>query len=85
MGGRDTGNDTVAVTDFDHCDANNLGSAILTSPDPLAGLNKLASQVVAAGIKRVSGDVIVDDRLFKQFRVPNQLLQITPIVINDIA
>jgi len=83
MGGRDNGNDTVAVTDFDHCDANNLGSAILTSPDPLAGLNKLASQVVAAGIRRVSGDVIVDDRLFKQFRVPNQLLQITPIIIND--
>jgi D-alanyl-D-alanine carboxypeptidase len=31
----------------------------------------------------VSGDVIIDDRLFKAFRVPNQLLLITPIVIND--
>jgi D-alanyl-D-alanine carboxypeptidase/D-alanyl-D-alanine-endopeptidase (penicillin-binding protein 4) len=83
MGGRDNGNDTVAVTDFDHCDANNLGSAILTIPDPLAGLDKLAKQVVSSGIKKVSGDVIVDDRLFPKFRVPNQLLQITPIVIND--
>lgn len=83
MGGRDNGNDTVAVTEFDHCDANNLGSAILTSPDPLAGLDKLAAQVAGAGIKKVSGDVIVDDRLFQQFRVPNQLLQITPIVINN--
>lgn len=83
MGGRDNGNDTVAVTDFDHCDANNLGSAILTTPDPLAGLDRLAAQVVASGIKKVSGDVIIDDRLFAQFRVPNQLLQITPIIIND--
>ena len=83
MGGRDNGNDTIAITDLDHCDANNLGSAILTKPDPLAGLNKLAAQVAASGIRRVSGDVIIDDRLFKEFRVPNQRLLITPIVIND--
>jgi len=83
MGGRDSGDDTIATTDFDHCDANNLGSAILTKPDPLEGLNNLAVQVAASGIKKVSGDVIIDDRLFKEFRVPNQLLLITPIVIND--
>ncbi len=83
MGGRDNGNDTVAVTNYDHNDANNLGSAILTAPDPLAGLDKLAQQVVASGITKVSGNVIIDDRLFKEFRVPNQDLQITPIIIND--
>src|SRR5262249_36830452 len=83
MGGRDNGDDTVAITDFDHNDANNLGSAILTTPDPLAGLDKLAAQVAASGIRKVSGDVLIDDRLFKQFRVPNQHLLITPIVIND--
>ncbi len=83
MGGRDNGNGTVAVTDFDHCDANNLGSAILTRPNPLAGFDKLADQVAASGIKKISGDVIVDDRLFKAFRVPNQKLQITPIIVND--
>src|SRR5262245_58365496 len=78
MGGRDNGDDTVAITDFDHNDANNLGSAILTTPDPLAGLDKLAAQVAASGIRKVSGDVLIDDRLFKQFRVPNQHLLITP-------
>ena len=83
MGGRDNGDDTVAVTDFDHCDANNLGGAILTKPDPLAGLDKLAAQVAASGITKVIGDVIIDDRLFEKFRVPNQKLLITPIVIND--
>ena len=71
MGGRDNGDDTIAVTDFDHNDANNLGSAILTKPDPLAGLDKLAARVAAYGIRKVSGDVIIDDRLFKQFRVLN--------------
>jgi D-alanyl-D-alanine carboxypeptidase len=83
MGGRDNGNDTVAVSDFDHNDANSLGSATLTSPDPLAGLDKLAAQVRASGIRRVSGAVIIDDRLFPQFRVPNGDLLITPIIIND--
>jgi D-alanyl-D-alanine carboxypeptidase len=56
MGGRDNGNDTIAITDFDHNDANNLGSAILTAPDPLGGLNKLARQVAASGITKVSGN-----------------------------
>ena len=35
-----------------------------SSPDPLAGLNDLARQVALAGIKRVQGEVLVDDRLF---------------------
>ena len=83
MGGRDNGDDTVAITDFDHNDANNLGGAILTTPDPLAGLDKLAAQVAASGITKVSGEVVIDDRLFGEFRVPNQRLLITPIVIND--
>ncbi len=83
MGGRDSGDGSVAYTDFDHCDADNLGSAILTRPDPLAGLDKLAAQVAASGISKVSGDVIIDARLFDQFRVPNQLLLITPIIVND--
>ncbi len=83
MGGRDNGDDTLAVTTFDHNDANNLGGGILTAPDPLAGLNKLAAQVAASGIKKIAGDVIIDDRLFKNFRVPNQNLIVSPIVIND--
>ncbi|GGA79970.1 D-alanyl-D-alanine carboxypeptidase/D-alanyl-D-alanine-endopeptidase [Edaphobacter acidisoli] len=83
MGGRDNGDDTLAITDFDHNDANALGGAILTAPDPLAGLDKLAQQVAASGITKVSGDVIIDDRLFEAFRVPNQKLLITPIVVND--
>ena len=31
----------------------------------------------------MTGDVIVDDRLFDSFRVPNQQLLITPIMVNE--
>lgn len=82
FGGRVT-DDTVAYTNFDHNDANGLGTAILTPQDPLGGLDDLAQQVQAAGIQSVRGDVLIDDRLFTPFRVPNQKLLITPIVVNE--
>src|SRR5262249_41948175 len=68
---------------FDHNDANNLQTAILTPQDPLLGLDSLAAQVAASGIQSVNGDVIIDDRLFERFRVPNQELLITPIMVNE--
>jgi D-alanyl-D-alanine carboxypeptidase/D-alanyl-D-alanine-endopeptidase (penicillin-binding protein 4) len=83
MGGRNTPQGTIAFTSFDHTEANSLGSAILTEPDPLAGIDELAAQVAASGIKTVDGDVIIDDRLFDDFRVPNGNVLITPIIIND--
>jgi len=83
MGGRNTPQGTVAFTSFDHTEANSLGSAILTEPDPLQGIDELAAQVAASGIKTVSGDIVVDDRLFDLFRVPNGNVLITPMIIND--
>jgi PBP4 family serine-type D-alanyl-D-alanine carboxypeptidase len=83
LGGRLAADDSIAFTDFDHNDANNLGTAILTPQDPLHGLDSLARQVRAAGIQRVAGDVVVDDRLFQSFRVPNQNLLVTPIMVNE--
>jgi D-alanyl-D-alanine carboxypeptidase/D-alanyl-D-alanine-endopeptidase (penicillin-binding protein 4) len=83
LGGRVTRNDGIAVTDFDHNDANNLGGASLTKQDPLHGLDELAREVEAAGITSVAGDVVIDDRLFDSYRVPNQQLLITPTMINE--
>src|SRR3954465_8063062 len=83
LGGRVTGDDDVAITTFDHNDANNLGTAILTPQDPLHGLDALAEQIRAAGIHHVAGDVVIDDRLFESFRVPNGNLLITPIMVNE--
>lgn len=83
LGGRLNADGTIAYTDFDHNDANNLGTAILPPQDPLHGLDDLARQVRASGIRSVTGDVLIDDRLFDSFRVPNQNLLITPIMVNE--
>ncbi|TDI88713.1 MAG: peptidase S13, partial [Candidatus Dadabacteria bacterium] len=50
MGGRRNPNDTMAVTNFDHNDANNLGNAVLTAPDPLQGYKDLAKQIADSGV-----------------------------------
>jgi PBP4 family serine-type D-alanyl-D-alanine carboxypeptidase len=83
LGGRLTYTGKIAFTNFDHNDANNLGTAILTPQNPLRALEELATQVRASGIRSVSGDVIVDDRLFDPYRVPNGNLLITPIMVNE--
>jgi D-alanyl-D-alanine carboxypeptidase len=83
LGGRTTADGRIAFTNFDHTEANSLGSAILTETDPLSGLDSLARQVAQSGIKAIAGDVIIDDRLFDHFRVPNGNVLITPIIVND--
>lgn len=83
LGGRTLPNGTVAFTSFDHNESNVLGVATLTEPDPLSGIRMLAAEVAASGITSITGEVIVDDRLFESFRVPNGNVLITPISIND--
>jgi PBP4 family serine-type D-alanyl-D-alanine carboxypeptidase len=83
FGGRRIDANTVQYTNFDHNDANGLGSAILTPQDPLYALNDLARQVKASGVASVSGDVVIDDRLFEPYRVPNGNLLITPMMLNE--
>jgi len=81
MGGRRNPDGTIAFTDFDHNDANAVGGGILTEPDPLAGLDDLAQQVAETGIQSVSGDVIIDNRLFET--IPLREYFLSPIVVND--
>jgi serine-type D-Ala-D-Ala carboxypeptidase/endopeptidase (penicillin-binding protein 4) len=82
MGGRNTPDGHIAYTPFDHIYATAFPTlATLTPENPLAGLDDLAGQVAAAGIKRVSGDVIVDARLFPA--MPKGGYVLTPIWIND--
>jgi D-alanyl-D-alanine carboxypeptidase/D-alanyl-D-alanine-endopeptidase (penicillin-binding protein 4) len=83
FGGRRLDADTVESTHFDHNDANQLGTAELTPQDPLYALDDLARQVRESGIESVSGDVVVDDRLFAPYRVPNGKLLITPVLLNE--
>jgi D-alanyl-D-alanine carboxypeptidase len=84
MGGRTNPNGTVAIGNFDHNEANTLGNANLTEPDPLAGYGALAQQVAASGIRQITGNVIIDDRLFQPWNFRDQF-NLTPIFVNDDA
>src|ERR687897_2372156 len=82
MGGRTTPDGGIAYTPFDHIYANAFPTlATLTPENPLAGLDDLAQQVAAAGIRRVDGDVVIDARLFPAMEKDDYVL--TPIWIND--
>lgn len=84
FGGRTTQTGQIAFVDNDHTYANGSDRGGLTGPDPLAGLNDLARQVAASGIKRVRGDVLIDDRLFeKNSGTGSGPQRLTPIMIND--
>ncbi len=82
MGGRTNPDGSIAISSYDHNEANTLGNAVLTAPDPLAGYKSLAAQVAAAGIKEVDGDVVIDDRLFQPFNFRNEF-DVRPIFVND--
>lgn len=81
MGGRDTPQSTIAFTPLDHAESNALPGATLVTQDPLAGLDDLARQVAAAGIRRVAGTVVVDARMFDQ--TPKDEYILSPIMVND--
>jgi D-alanyl-D-alanine carboxypeptidase len=82
MGGRTNPDGTLAFTNFDHNEANNLGNAQLTAPDPLAGYASLAAQVAASGIKKINGEVVIDDRLFEPFNFRGEF-DLRSIFVND--
>jgi PBP4 family serine-type D-alanyl-D-alanine carboxypeptidase len=82
MGGRNNPDGTIALSGFDHNEANSLGNAELTAPDPLAGYKILARKVAAAGIKEIAGNVIIDDRLFQPYHFRGEF-DLRPIFVND--
>ena len=84
FGGRTDADGRIPFTEVDHLAAGRDGamSAVLTEQDPLAGINSLARQVAASGIKRVAGEVIIDDRLFETSQTWYGLVR-TPIPVNE--
>jgi PBP4 family serine-type D-alanyl-D-alanine carboxypeptidase len=82
MGGRTNPDGTIAVSDWDHNEADSLGNAVLTKPDPLAGYARLSRAVKAAGIRRVAGEIVIDDRLFQPWTFRNEF-DVRPIFVND--
>ncbi|MFM2094201.1 MAG: D-alanyl-D-alanine carboxypeptidase precursor [Planctomycetota bacterium] len=84
LGGRTTKEGLIAFTNNDHTYANGAPETELTAPDPLAGIRDLASQIAAKGIRRIRGDVWIDDRLFERAEgTGSGPSQLAPIMIND--
>jgi D-alanyl-D-alanine carboxypeptidase/D-alanyl-D-alanine-endopeptidase (penicillin-binding protein 4) len=84
MGGRTGPDGTLLFRDDDHTYAAGNFYSQVTPTDPLAGLDHLAREVNAAGIREIAGDVIVDDRLFAAAPTTGSgPRRVSPIVIND--
>jgi D-alanyl-D-alanine carboxypeptidase/D-alanyl-D-alanine-endopeptidase (penicillin-binding protein 4) len=81
MGGRTKADGSVDFVSLDHTYANDIPGATLTPQDPLAGLDEIAGQVRDAGVTRIRGDVVIDDRLFESFPVLDPTP--VPLIIND--
>jgi len=62
LGGRTAPNGTLLFEDNDHTYGGD--NAALVATHPLHGLEELAREVARSGIKSISGDVLIDDRLF---------------------
>lgn len=84
LGGRTGPDGRLLFVDDDHTYAGgNLRGGIVAS-DPLAGLDHLAREVAAAGIKAISGDVYIDDRLFESAQSTGSgPTRVSPVLIND--
>jgi serine-type D-Ala-D-Ala carboxypeptidase/endopeptidase (penicillin-binding protein 4) len=84
LGGRTGPGGTLLYEDHDHTYASGNLEATLVKSDPLAGLDHLAREIKEAGIKTVTGDVIIDDRLFLPARSSGSGPGlVTPILVND--
>lgn len=84
LGGRTGAEGALEFRDNDHTYAGGNLDGELVPTDPLGGLDQLARAVRAAGVLRVRGDVLVDDRYFEAAEStgsgPSRLV---PIVVND--
>ena len=84
LGGRTGPDGALAFEDNDHSYAGGNPDASLVSCDPLAGLIHLAREVHSSGIKAITGDVLVDDRLFDHAASTGSgPSKVAPIVVND--
>jgi D-alanyl-D-alanine carboxypeptidase/D-alanyl-D-alanine-endopeptidase (penicillin-binding protein 4) len=86
FGLRDRPNGTQAYStapQLDHSDADGgPGPTLVPHSNPLAGVEQLARQVRAAGIRKVDGNVVIDDRLFNTYSGwPDGVM--SPVGINE--
>ena len=84
FGGRTGPDGTLLFENDDHTYSGGNNRSVLVASDPLAGLDHLAREIQAAGIKAVDGDVIIDDRLFVEAQSSGSgPSRVSPILVND--
>lgn len=85
LGGRTSPRDgSLLYRNIDHTRAGQTPGASLVEADPLAGIDHLAREVKAAGILAITGEVIVDDRLFQETPIEGGTPSKTsPVAVND--
>lgn len=81
FGGRQSGKDAIEYTKMDHIIANYAPGVILTKGDPLAAIKFLSKKVKDSGIKKIQGDILIDDRLFETTTKRGMIL--SPMMINE--
>ncbi len=85
MGGRDGKDGKMAFVDDDHTYTHPASTTHgVTATDPLAGLEDLARQVKKAGVRKVSGDILIDARLFDSSPASGSGPRtVSPLLVND--
>jgi D-alanyl-D-alanine carboxypeptidase/D-alanyl-D-alanine-endopeptidase (penicillin-binding protein 4) len=81
LGSRGVLDGQLQFTEPDHVYAYASPLVKPVAANPLAGLDRLAAQVKQSGITSVSGDVLVDDRLFQPYETKEGIL--TSVMVND--
>ncbi|CAN5869522.1 D-alanyl-D-alanine carboxypeptidase/D-alanyl-D-alanine-endopeptidase [soil metagenome] len=83
LGGRTDADGSLLFRDQDHTYAGGY-DAELVPRDPLGGLDHLAREVHAAGIRLIQGDIVIDDRLFELAESTGSgPKRVVPILVND--
>jgi D-alanyl-D-alanine carboxypeptidase len=82
MGLRRQADGTMAIARIDHNEARAVGTAVLTNTEARRAYRDLAQDLAAGGLTEVTGEIIVDDRLFPPFNFRGEY-DVTPIFINE--
>ena len=85
FGGRRSKDGKTLFENNDHSYADGpTTDAALTDSDPLFALKDLAKQIRAAGIKRITGEILIDARLFAPARGSGSgPAAVSPMMVND--
>ncbi|MBK5232484.1 MAG: D-alanyl-D-alanine carboxypeptidase/D-alanyl-D-alanine-endopeptidase [Thermoleophilia bacterium] len=65
--GNTMGYNSTPDIDHSYADTGLPGPTLLAGSNPLRAVNQIAAQIKKSGIKKVNGNVVVDDRLFQDY------------------